>query len=87
MLLFVILGKKKSVNFHRLMTKTCKPRRNEVYSRLLGDRNECGERRKLDVLPEGIGQSAGPSAASTLRARSATKSQDWSGATTSARVS
>jgi hypothetical protein len=51
--LFVIHGKWKIVNIHRLMTRACKPLWNQVYSRLLGDRNECDERSQPDVLLEG----------------------------------
>ena len=50
---FVIHGKWKIVNIHRLMTGACKPLWNQVYSRLLGDRNECDERSQPDVLLEG----------------------------------
>ncbi len=50
---FVIHGKWKTVNIHRLMTGACKPLWNQVYSRLLGDRNECNERSQPDVLLEG----------------------------------
>ena len=45
--------KRKIVNFHKLMTGACKPLWNQVYSRLLGDRNECSERSLPDVLLEG----------------------------------
>lgn len=49
---FVILGKWKIVNIHRFMTRACKPLSNQVYSRLLGDRNECDEWSQPDVLLE-----------------------------------
>ena len=45
--------KGKIVNFHGFMTGACKLLWNQVYSRLLGDRNECNERSQPDVLLEG----------------------------------
>jgi len=53
MTLFPASVKRKIVNFHELMTKACKPLSNQVYSRLLGNRNECDERSHPDVLLEG----------------------------------
>jgi hypothetical protein len=41
------------VNIYRLMTGACKPLCNQVYSRLLDDRNECDEWSQPDVLLEG----------------------------------
>jgi hypothetical protein len=50
---FVISDETKIVNFHRLMTRACKPLCNQVYSRLLGNRNDCDEKSQPDVLLEG----------------------------------
>lgn len=55
---FVIIEAGKIVNIHGLMQIACKPLRNQVYSRLLGDRNDGDEGGKPDVLLEGSGRPA-----------------------------
>ena len=39
------------------MTKACKPLRNQVYSRLLGDQNECGDigSQRIEVVEQRLG--------------------------------
>lgn len=53
-----MLKESKTSNIHALMSLVCKPYRNQVYSRFLGDRNDGDEGGKPDVLLEGSGRAA-----------------------------